>query len=305
MNNSGQVVGSVYYKGHSRAFLYDRGAIIILPALRGVDSDANAISGAGVIAGTARTRCGADPLYKAVVWINRRIRPLPMPTWEYLEVRGVNNKGDIVGMYSRRLEQWGFIAANGRIRTRVRLAKGLYLREAYAITNRGAVCGRCASGGKLPALKRSLHVCIWDRIRLSVYGDPGEFLTGPIPVAMNDSNMIVGNIKGLEDVAVFTIKNGKYEDLERDYFHWVTGLNNHGTYVGAHCTGNLIQEGPFRATLWENGLKYDLNDLIPRDSGWELGDAFAINDNGVIVGIGKRWGHKRTFLFIPLSVPEG
>jgi hypothetical protein len=47
---------------------------------------------------------------------------------------------------------------------------------------------------------------------------------------------------------------------------------------------------------------YDLNDLVPPDSGWELWGAIAINDAGQIVGSGMRNGveHQRAFLLTPI-----
>jgi probable HAF family extracellular repeat protein len=49
----------------------------------------------------------------------------------------------------------------------------------------------------------------------------------------------------------------------------------------------------------------DLNSLIPADSGWNLQEAKAINDNGYIVGVGfNKDGQQHAFLLIP-STFEG
>ena len=57
--------------------------------------------------------------------------------------------------------------------------------------------------------------------------------------------------------------------------------------------------------IWDsvNGMR-DLNDLIPSNSGWLLGDPFAINDSGQIVGLGFLNGdEQRAFLLTPIP-PE-
>ncbi len=55
------------------------------------------------------------------------------------------------------------------------------------------------------------------------------------------------------------------------------------------------------AVLWEEGKLHYLNDLIPRDSGWELLSAEDINDSGQIVGGGLIHGVERGFLMTPLD----
>src|SRR5262249_29043705 len=45
-----------------------------------------------------------------------------------------------------------------------------------------------------------------------------------------------------------------------------------------------------QAFLARNGVMVDLTDLIPAGSGWELIDAYSINDRGDIVGYGFRDG---------------
>ncbi|MCL2640756.1 MAG: PEP-CTERM sorting domain-containing protein, partial [Phycisphaerales bacterium] len=60
-----------------------------------------------------------------------------------------------------------------------------------------------------------------------------------------------------------------------------------------------------RAILWDNGILYDLNDLIPADSGWELMYANDITSDGQIFGYGIFNGQYHAFLLTPISiVPE-
>jgi probable HAF family extracellular repeat protein len=60
-------------------------------------------------------------------------------------------------------------------------------------------------------------------------------------------------------------------------------INSLGQVVGRSL---LSGDAVLQALLWQNGVMVDLNDLIPPDSGWDLGIVFDINDAGEIVGSG-------------------
>jgi hypothetical protein len=47
----------------------------------------------------------------------------------------------------------------------------------------------------------------------------------------------------------------------------------------------------------------DLNSLLPDNSGWQLEDATAINNNGVIVGDGTYNGQERAFILYTTPEP--
>lgn len=60
------------------------------------------------------------------------------------------------------------------------------------------------------------------------------------------------------------------------------------------------------AYVWEDGEFRDLNDLIPKDSGWQrLKTAVDINDHGQIVGVGMKGGTQRLFLLTPAPPLSG
>jgi probable HAF family extracellular repeat protein len=60
-------------------------------------------------------------------------------------------------------------------------------------------------------------------------------------------------------------------------------LNDHGEIVGSSTSSD---RGSQHACIWIHGEVWDLNDLIPNNSGWELIEAFDINNPGQIVGYG-------------------
>ena len=73
-------------------------------------------------------------------------------------------------------------------------------------------------------------------------------------------------------------------------------INNSTKVVGEAGTAG----GDTHAVLWQGGAMYDLNELIPPGSGWELISARDINDQGHIVGEGiNPDGKTRGFLLIP------
>src|SRR5262249_3242041 len=71
------------------------------------------------------------------------------------------------------------------------------------------------------------------------------------------------------------------------------GGHSFGRRINAAGDGgglSLTAESRAHAFLHRNGVMVDLNDLIPAGSGWELIDAYSINDRGDIVGYGFRDG---------------
>jgi probable HAF family extracellular repeat protein len=79
-------------------------------------------------------------------------------------------------------------------------------------------------------------------------------------------------------------------------------MNNHGQIVGhAQC---IASGGSKAGFLWQDGVMYNLNDLIPPGFGWDLIKATDINDAGEIVGFGIAPGggsYLRAFLLVPLA----
>jgi probable HAF family extracellular repeat protein len=72
--------------------------------------------------------------------------------------------------------------------------------------------------------------------------------------------------------------------------------NNRGQVVGFSIDGAT---GNSRAFLWENWQLFDLNTLIPPNSGWTLQNASSIKDAGEIAGYGLMDGNVHGFLAVP------
>ena len=80
---------------------------------------------------------------------------------------------------------------------------------------------------------------------------------------------------------------------------------------GATFGGYSLMAGLYHAVLFDanTGKPTDLNDLLPKASGWVLADATSINDSGQILGNGTYNGVSESFLLTPSTgdvsaVPE-
>jgi probable HAF family extracellular repeat protein len=81
------------------------------------------------------------------------------------------------------------------------------------------------------------------------------------------------------------------------------GINNDDQVVGSSSFAEDTDPHPF---LYSGGVMRDLNTLIPPNSGWELREAFDINDNGHIVGRGSNEdGENRAFLLVQPGKGQG
>jgi probable HAF family extracellular repeat protein len=79
-------------------------------------------------------------------------------------------------------------------------------------------------------------------------------------------------------------------------FSIARGMNNRGEVVGGSLTGD---DENFHGFLYRGNALLDLNDFLDPQAGWELIQAFAINNRGEILGIGSQTGQDRIVLLRP------
>lgn len=113
----------------------------------------------------------------------------------------------------------------------------------------------------------------------------------PSICVINDRNQVVGSSETNASIRLFRIGFFGQDDWWARVVKW-------------YYSGDPRVMEP-RAILWEKGKTRDLNDLIRRDSGWFLTEAYDINDNGEIVGDGFiPNGERRGFLLRPVNHSE-
>jgi probable HAF family extracellular repeat protein len=80
-------------------------------------------------------------------------------------------------------------------------------------------------------------------------------------------------------------------------------LGSHANSVNA--SGQIAgASSNWQALFWEGGVMYDLNDLVPADSGWHLEEASCINDAGQMVGWGYNGSETHALLLTPIPEPS-
>ncbi|HTD44597.1 MAG TPA: hypothetical protein VK687_10465 [Bryobacteraceae bacterium] len=112
--------------------------------------------------------------------------------------------------------------------------------------------------------------------------------------SLNDMDQVAINVN--EQAAVWS--NGTVTPLA-PLVSAALGINNSGQAVGYAPAGTA----PQHAFLYTNGVRVDLNTLIPANSGWTLLSANAINDLGQIAGNGQINGQVHAFRLDPVISP--
>jgi hypothetical protein len=80
----------------------------------------------------------------------------------------------------------------------------------------------------------------------------------------------------------------------------VAGLSKPFAVNSSHqVIGSILVKGIEHAAVWQAGEVTDLNTLLPKESGWVLNRASAINDGGDIAGVGAHLGKAKVFLYRP------
>lgn len=75
-------------------------------------------------------------------------------------------------------------------------------------------------------------------------------------------------------------------------------LNDSGTVVGSYTT-TIYRDDP-RAWVYKDGILSNLDELLDGSgAGWELQQAFAVDNKGVIAGYGHYLGEPALFLATP------
>ena len=112
---------------------------------------------------------------------------------------------------------------------------------------------------------------LWQNGTVTTLGTLGSLKVTDL-TGINDSGQIVGwGETSTGATHGFLDSNGTVTDLG---VFLPNGLNDNGVIIGTELNGG--------AFIYSGGTVQDLNNLIPANSGYQLGGAVAINDNGQI-----------------------
>jgi probable HAF family extracellular repeat protein len=290
VNNLGQIVGTAQdSNGFARAFIYSGGVMseLNVGSNGGIAVD---INDHGAVIGTSGD--GFLFLYQNGTTINLNA----LAGRQLWAVRGINNDGVIVGDAPLTEDPPRFAGAfaihNGEFRWLGTLPGGVYS-DAGGVNNLGQIAGQ----GSLPVGGGLVgHAVVWDGDRIFDLGTlPGT--TTSLSTGINDH----GEVIGYTDSRGFIYTGGAMKALPELPGHAYSSpydINNSGFVVG-QATDSSFNER--RAFLYGRGFTYDLNDLIPADSGWFLVSADGINEAGEIVGFGLYQEQLRSFILTPLK----
>lgn len=289
INNRGQIVGYWLSPGGARAFLRDGAGVVDLGNLGGTNDYALSVNAAGQVVGFSELEWGTW------AFLNNRGT---MSLLENLEgtnsfAYGINDAGHIVGYVETPAGASAFLYRNQ--------FNVVYLNPisyAFGLNASDQVVGTATTD-----ITKPLRAFRWENgavvdLTSSLARNPGWELTHAR--AINASGAIVGWGLRRGRERAYLLANGKITDLgvlRRGTNSFAFGLNNSNHVVGA----TTLRGGDEQAFLWRNGRLLRLNDLVSRDSGWELREARGINDGGDIVGWGTLGGRERAFLLSPVQ----
>ncbi|MBV9850198.1 MAG: hypothetical protein JO250_11035 [Armatimonadetes bacterium] len=308
INNRGQIVGGAdtHVRGPdgeyiTYVFLWSGGAKRKLNNMPGRHYYAAGINDRGQIAGaySARPESGT---YTPFLYANGKLRllgalPRSGGSLAISEAYAINNAGQVVGVSNGQAFSW----KNGKMRG-LPMPPRFTTTTAFAVNGRGQIAGSGVGPGG--TFFRS-HALFWQGNRTTDLGTlPGFGDTEAHGI--NARGQVIGwtnrrQAGGSPVFRAFLWQSGKMRDLGtlpgiRDTR--ATALNDRGDIVG-RIVGHVARKGNERAVLWRGGHLYNLNDLIPRGSGWVLEEPVAINNAGWIIGNGKHNRIAHAFLLRP------
>jgi probable HAF family extracellular repeat protein len=261
-------------------FVWQKGQMVPLPTLGGVNGAATEINSSGMIGGYAETTtvdpdCPAPQKYqfKPAVWSHGAVQALPT---------GDDMEGGV-----------------------------------WAINDLGQMAGASGSCGPLNFFTslyfNPTHILLWQNGVATDLGNLGQLFNN-LPHGMNNRGQVVGmagyvDPNGNQTAHAFLASPGtKMQDLGvvgNDDFSFGFGINDAGEIVGLSANKDF---SVIHAFIRQNGTLVDLNTLVTGNNPFPNGTlltACFINSKGEITGIALdlNTGEEHAYLATPTSVP--
>ena len=270
INDSGQIVGSISTTSGTSATLWSNGTITDLGALGGGSySTAIGINASGQVSGVVGSQ--------GAIWNNGTLVTTEASATQF-QGNVINNAGQVV-FSNYAVPQRGLLWNDGTI-TELAPISGANDSQAKAINNSGQIVGSSFTTSGIETATLWSGGNVTSLAAVSGYANSRAF-------SINDSGLIVGQSQpaGIGGIGTATLwSNGVATDLgtlagsSKAY-----AINASGLIVGV----SHDDTGSKRATLWDGTNIIDLNSFLDANTinaGWVLKKAYAISDNGWIVG---------------------
>jgi len=275
--------------------LYDR-AVVWAGNVR-LELTGSGVSGARALAISDGTAVGwSDTLeLNAFAWEEGVLTPLETAHFCCSTSHDVNRRGWVVGeaafgsLSIRHAALW----LDGQLMDLGTLGGGSS--SAHGVNDAGQVVGSANT------VDETGHAFLWEAGVMVDLGTLGGTYSEARDV--NESGHVVGWAYEDQNLTKAFLHDGSsmhnLGTLPGGMFCYAHAINDAGQVVGGSYAGST---SGLRGTLWENGAPVDLNSLIPPNTGWVLGEARDINEQGEIVGVGMLGSQVRGYKLTPVGL---
>ena len=285
INNSGTVAGWAQNpSGGQQAFVSTPTGLQALSS-GPYESYAYGINDAGTVVGTTYDASGQA---HATIWSASGTTVLGAGSY----AMAINAVGEVVGGNGE-----AFSVVNGQLEN-LATPTGINWSAAYGINSGGTVVG----DGQLS--NGSFRGIVWNP-------DGSTTVLGTFGGSSSQAN----GVNGSGEVVGFASLSDGYQNAFSEIGGTMTNLGTLGggsSYAyGVNDSGEIVgyswlADGGQSAFLYDNGSMLSLNSLLPNNFGWELLQAYAINDSGQITGVGLYNGQLSAFVLTdPSTGPAG
>jgi probable HAF family extracellular repeat protein len=275
INNSGTVAGwADSSSGGEEAFVSTPGGLTALSSSP-YESYAYGINDAGTVVGTTYDSSGQA---HATIWSGAGTTVLGADSYAL----AINASGEVVGGNGE-----AFAVIGGQLES-LASVPGINWSSAYGVNNGGTVVGdgQLANG--------SFRGIVWNpngtATMLGTFGGSSSQANG-----VNASGEVVGFASLASGYQhAFSEIGGAMVDLGTlgGGSSFAYGVNDSGEVVGY----SWLADGGQSAFLYDNGTMLDLNSLLVGNTGWDLLEAYGINDSGQFTGEGLYDGQLSAFV---------